>query len=245
MAKNLINCFSVGSELAALVDNEQRRSLLKGLFENYYASLPASISEVFDTSRSWTAHLGLLNSLFPNVKVVCCVRNVAWIMDSLERQYQKNALENTGLFQSDAERSSLFTRLETLAKPTRMVGFPLAALQEAMYGPHASNLLIVEYDKLVSNPEAVLTQLYKFFELPHFLHDFECVEFEAATFDSQLGIKGLHTVHRKIEPRPRASILPPDLFLKYSGFSFWEAFRKNQSSKSTSICPVHNGVLAS
>ncbi|MCB2048883.1 MAG: hypothetical protein KDE32_11750 [Novosphingobium sp.] len=34
-------------------------------------------------------------------------------------------------------------------------------------------------------------------------------------------MRGLHKVHKKVEPRPRETILPPDLFERYSNMAFW------------------------
>ena len=56
-----------------------------------------------------------LMRLFPTAKVICLVRDVAWIMDSMERQYRQNAFEHTRLFNNPAERSTVYTRTEALA----------------------------------------------------------------------------------------------------------------------------------
>ena len=53
-------------------------------------------------------------------------------------------------------------------------------------------------------------------------HDFDLVDYDAPTFDAQLGLVGLHKVHREVKARPRETILPPDLFQKYSQLSFWQ-----------------------
>jgi len=229
--KSLIANVSSGSEISPLVTTEQRRRLARGLFDNYYADIGAEVEVVFDTSRSWTAHIGALVDLFPQVRVICCVRNVAWIMDSLERQFRQHQFENTSLFQSDSERSTVFSRTETLAKPNRMVGFALAALTEALYGEHAHRLMIVDYDKLVAAPHQVLTQIYSFIDQPLFAHDFDNVVFDAPTFDAQIGLSGLHRVYRKVEPRPRRTLLPPDVFARFANMNVWDALRQQSRTE--------------
>jgi sulfotransferase len=42
------------------------------------------------------------------------------------------------------------------------------------------------------------------------------VEFDSPVFDRPLGRGGLHRVHRKVAPRPRKTILPPDLFERHT-----------------------------
>ena len=108
---------SAGSELGPMVDDAQRERLLRGLFESFYADRAEPV--VFDTNRAWTAKLPLLMRLFPEAKVVCCVRDVAWVLDSLERRFRANAFEHTRLFNSAAERATVYTRVEALAAPNR------------------------------------------------------------------------------------------------------------------------------
>lgn len=226
---NIIGAVSAGSELAAMVNTEQRKRLLRGLFDSYYADLPASTEVVFDTNRAWTASLAPLVELFPESKVLCCVRNVAWVIDSLERQYQSNAFENTRLFSTPADRATVYTRTEALAKHTGMVGFAWAALQGAVYGPQADRLLLIDYDFLVRQPGDVIKLIYKFLGEEPFEHDFDNVEYDAPGFDEQLGVTGLHKVHRKVEPRPRKTILPPDLFDKYGRMNFWQNIKGSRA----------------
>lgn len=63
--------------------------------------------------------------------------------------------------------------------------------------------------------------IYDFLGEESFEHDFKDVSYDAPTFDAQLGLKGLHTVHKEVAPRPRQTILPPDLFERYAKLSFW------------------------
>lgn len=232
--EGMIGQVSAGSELSTMVSTEQRRRLLKGLFDSYYDDHKEEV--IFDTNRAWTGKLSALLQVFPEAKIICCVRDIAWIMDSLERQFRADAFENTALFNNPAERATVYTRLEALANANRLVGFPYHALREACWGDHAEHLLIVDYDLLVAQPADVMTLLYQFIGEEPFAHDFDAVEYDAPEFDAQLGVRGLHTVHRKVAPRPRQTILPPDLFQRYQGMAFWrdltncKAFRLVQQS---------------
>ena len=159
--------------------------------------------------------------LVPEAKVIACVRNVAWVMDSIERLYRADPYENTRLFPGAPGRSTVYTRLEGLAQHDQLVGFAWAALREAYYGEQAASLLLVDYELLTRAPQQVLPLIYEFLGQTPFEHDFENVEYDAVDFDLQLGAPGLHTVRRKVEFQARRSLLPPDLFEKYSKLSFW------------------------
>lgn len=217
---SMLDQFSAGSEFGPMLTQEQRKRLLAGLFSNYYAE-QAGKDIVFDTNRQWCAKLPALLDLFPSTKVIACVRNVAWVMDSLERLYRANPYENTKLFADDVERNTVYSRVDTLAQRNRLVGFAWAALKEAYYGEHASSLLLVDYDLLTQAPEKVLRLVYDFIEAPWYQHDFDNVHYDAPEFDQALGVSGLHRVRPKVAAQTRRTILPPDLFQQYSALSFW------------------------
>lgn len=211
---------SAGSEFAAVIDTDMRRRLLGGLFTSYYAD-KADKSLIFDTSRGWCARMPALMDLFPQSKVIACVRNVAWIMDSIERVYRANPFENTKLFTGSDERNTVYSRVDTLAQRNRMVGFAWAALKEAYYGEHADSLLLIDYDLLSQSPEQVVRLVYQFIDAPWFEHDFDNIVYDAPQFDEALGVSGLHKVRPKVTHTARRTILPPDLFEQYSKLSFW------------------------
>jgi sulfotransferase len=217
--ESIIAQVSAGSELSSMVDQDQRARLLKGLFDSYYADVNKPV--IFDTNRAWTSQLPALMSLFPDAKVICCVRDVAWVMDSLERQFRSNRFENTRLFNNPAERSTVYTRVEALANANRLVGFPWHALREACFSEYSTRVLLVEYDLVASRPADVFKLIYDFLGEKPFAHDFENVQYDAPEFDAQLGLDGLHRVHPKVEPRTRQTILPPDLFERYTKLAFW------------------------
>jgi sulfotransferase len=215
----LLAHFSAGSEFGPVIEREQRKRLLRGLFDSYYGHIQQSV--VFDTNRLWCAKLPALLDLFPAAKVIACVRNVAWVMDSIERLYRANPYENTKLFNDDVERNTVYSRVDTLAQRNRLVGFAWSALKEAFYGEHARSLLLVEYELLAQAPEKVLRLIYEFIGERWFEHDFTSVAYDAPEFDQALGLSGLHRVRPNVAMEPRRTILPPDLFEQYSKLSFW------------------------
>lgn len=234
LMEGIIAQVSAGTELSSMVTDDQRMALVRGIFDSYYNDFSEDV--ILDTNRAWTAQLPALMKLFPDAKLICTVRNVAWVMDSLERQYRGNVFENTRLFNTPAERSTVYTRLEALAGPNRLVGYAWHALQEAVWSEFADRIVIVDYDIFSQRPDDVLGLVYKFLDEEPFEHNFENVEYDAPAFDSQLGVRGLHRVHKKVEPRPRQTILPPELFERYAKLSFWSGIK---GSKAFRIVPTH------
>ena len=167
------------------------------------------------------ARLPSLASLYPASRIICCVRNPAWILDSIETLLCKNALDATRMFGSDAERISIFARADALMARGRLMGAPYLALKEAFHATEAKNMLIVDYDTLVSKPQETLGLVYRFLKEAPFRHDFENVSYRADDFDSSLLAKDLHTVSGRVELRKRKTILPPDLFNRFAALDFW------------------------
>jgi sulfotransferase len=239
--EGIVGQVSAGSELSRMVNGTQRERILRGLFDSYYADNKAEV--IFDTNRAWTAKIPELMALYPQAKFICCVRNVAWVMDSLERQYRGKTFENTGLFSNSSERATVYTRTDALASPNRLVGFAYQALREACWGEFANQVVLVDYDMLGSRPADVMKLLYEFIGEDHFDHDFESVTYDAPAFDEQLGLDGLHRVRPKVELQQRKTILPPDVFEKYAGLAFWRdlqncaAFRIVMKSQGTANNP--------
>ena len=220
LVNRMLEAMSEDNEYSVFITPEQKRALTLTIFSTFYQ--PQADKEViFDTNRLWCSKLSLIHELFPGSKVICCVRNVAWIMDSIERLIRKNAFDVSRMFNNPGERSTVYTRTEALSGGGRLVGFAYNALKEAFYSEHSACLLLVDYDLLTQAPDKTLSLIYQFIEEEPFEHDFDNVEYEAEEFDSRLNTKGLHQVRAKVEFKPRSTILPPDLFTQYDGLSFW------------------------
>jgi sulfotransferase len=217
----MLHQFAAGSEFGSVITHAQRQRLVRGLFDSFYADKNGK-DVIFDTNRMWTAKMPFLIDQFPTAKVIACVRNVAWVMDSLERRYRANPYELTRLFNDDTERNTVYSRVETLAQRNRLVGYAWAALKEAFYGEHAASLLVVDYDLLVQAPQKVMALIYQFLEQPAFAHDFQNIHYDTPEFDIPLGVHGMHKVRPQVGAEPRHTILPPDLFDQYSQLSFWK-----------------------
>ncbi|MBZ9557595.1 sulfotransferase [Halomonas coralii] len=216
-----LDIMSSGQEVSLLMEESQRPAMLRALFDTFCRT--TTEREVFiDTNRSWCAKMPLIADLFPDARVIACVRDVPWVLDSLERLFRKNPYENTRLFGNDGERATVYSRMESLARHNRLVGYPWTALKEAFYGEQADRLLVVDYEILTKAPEKTLRLVYDFIGEPWYEgHDFDNVEYDAPRFDEALGIQGLHRVRPKVAFEPRRTILPPDLFKKYEHMDFW------------------------
>ncbi len=219
MVVAMLRNMSMRNENAVFVDDETREAVIKGLFTSFYRDVPAG-DVVFDTNRMWCSKLPLLTSIFPKTKVICCVRDLPDVYDSIERLVRKNKFQPSGIFGFESS-GTVYSRVEHLSGGG-MVGFAWNALREAFCGDQSDMLLALTYRKLTTDPKGALDAVYDFIGEPRFEHDFDNVTFDAGVeFDKKLGTPGLHSVGRKVKFERRPPVLPPDLIRRFAHDSFW------------------------
>ena len=224
--RNLMQGMSPQGELSAMLTSEQRENVLRGLFDSYYKDIhPTKV--VLDTNRLWCSKMGAIAKLFPEARVIVCVRDLAWVMDSFERILRKEPLLVSRMFQP-RDAATVYTRVSALASGVGTVGFAWNAVPEALWGEHANRLLVVDYEALAREPARTIKYVYDMLGLPAFDHDFESVSYEdGGAVDAQLGVPGLHTVTGRVAFVERPTILPPDLYQRFTGRNFWRRPRAN------------------
>jgi sulfotransferase len=210
-----------GGEFSVFFNDARRQAILKGIFEGYYTAVPDS-RVVFDTNRTWTARASVLGALYPSCRIICCVRDIGWIIDSLERQLRKNPLQFSRVFNFQPG-PTVYARTGMLMDFEKgLIGLALSSLREAWFSDEARRLIVIDYDRLAGEPEAVLRRLYEELGEPWFNHDFDHVSHDEPDYDDQLGMPGMHKVREKVGIEKRQLSIPPDVFAKHSNLSFWK-----------------------
>ncbi|WP_320534937.1 sulfotransferase family protein [Robbsia andropogonis] len=221
-----------GGEFSVFFDDKKRAGMLRGLFDSYYCQADQE-HVVFDTNRSWTGRAALLRELYPQSRIICCVREVGWIIDSIELMLTKNPLQLSRVFNFQPG-ASVYSRAESLMNSeTGLIGLPWTTLREAWFSPEAARLVIVPYESLVRQPERTLRRLYEEIREPWYAHDINNVAYDEPDYDALLGMPGMHKVRQKVEYQDRKPCIPPDLFAKYAGTTFWTKAELNTRSVTT------------
>ena len=215
----LLRQMSQDNETSVFIDDAQRQAILTAVFDAYYhREHPTKV--VFDTNRLWCSKLATLTALFPDAKVICCVRHVPWILDSIERLIRRNRFEPSKIFNFDPG-GTVYSRVEGFGSGIGMVGFAWNALREGFFGEQSDRMLLLTYETLTSDPKRAMDAVYDIIGEQPFAHDFENAQYDATEFDARLGTPGLHTVGKVVRTAPRDTILPPDLFRRVESDSFW------------------------
>ncbi|MBS0444668.1 MAG: sulfotransferase [Proteobacteria bacterium] len=197
---------------------EKRRRLIENLIATYYED---ANEVVFDTNRGWPLLASLLHDLHPPAKMICCVREIPWILDSFEVLVRRNPYALTSLFTGN-EGQDVYSRAGTLLRPEGVVGFALNGLKQVIYSRENKMILLVQYDDLCRSPKQVMQEIYRFIDEPYFEHDFNDLEASYDEFDDDLNLKGMHTVRKELQYVERTPVIPPDLWHQAAGLSFWK-----------------------
>lgn len=214
--------FMTGCENNLNLAEDCRRNILLSIFEGYYQHLETPV--IFDSSRGWTKSTTLLQELFPDTKILCCVRDIPWIINSFELINKKNPFYTSTLVKQEC-KDNVFSRSDAMMdKNGGVIAGPWIALQEG-YAMNPEMIYFVEYENLCKNPEKEMRNIYEFMEKPYYFHDFENVEYSNENFDRSCNLKDLHTVRRRVEYKEQKKVLPPEVWEKYASMNmeFWKA----------------------
>jgi sulfotransferase len=197
---------------------EQRRiDCIKGLINSYYHHQQDK-EVIFNTNRAWSVMTPLVKRLFPESKIILCVRDINWVLDSFELAHRRNPLSvNTTM---GGLSGTVYSRTEELMKETGFVGFPLLGIKQAITSNERDICLLVEYDDLCKNPKQTMKKIYEFIGEPYYEHDFDNVEASWDEYDKEIGMS-LHNVKKKIQYKPRNFILPPDIQARFRNLEVW------------------------
>ena len=196
----------------------KRIELIRSLVDTYYSEVPQEVC--FNTNRGWTSLLPLLDISHPDSKVICCVRDIRWVLDSFETLFKKNPFTMSKMY-GEQESENVYTRSYALMTPGHTVRFAYDSLKEAITGPNKNKVMLLEYEFLAKQPEQAMRSVYSFIKEPHFEHDFDNVEASYDEYDIEAGIHGLHKIRRSVEYVERNPILPPDLWNEMSNLEVW------------------------
>lgn len=198
---------------------EKTKTILKGIFDNYY---PDSTKEVaFNTNRGWPLLLPTVKDMYPSAKVLLCVRDIGWILDSFEVLIRKNPYVFTSMF-SPEEGINVYTRCETLLNPGRTLGFAYNSVKQGITSEYKKDIMIIDYINLASDPERMMKSIYKFIDEPYYDHDFDNVEASYDEFDEEVKLPGLHTTRKKVQYVQRETVIPPDIWQRVNGMEVWK-----------------------
>ena len=197
---------------------DKRKKIIHGMFDNYYDDSNKEV--IFDTNRGWTLLTPMIKDLYPNSKMIICVRDLVWILDSFEKLYRQNPYDKSQIYPAEYA-TNVYSRCDYLMREDATIGFAYMGLKQAITSAETDMIMLVEYEQLCKNPQGMMKAIYNFIGEPYYQHDFNDVAVSYDEFDADVNVPGLHTTRQKIEWIPRNTILPPDIIHKFSELEVW------------------------
>ena len=210
----------------AIGDEQRSTEVIKGIIETYYADSGKAI--ILDKSRFWLRNPSLIfNYVESQPRIICAVRNPLSILASfiikVEESPNQNFVDRTLLlngFEINHEN-----RCSVLMDQGGMMYDCLNWLYRAVHSPLKDNILLVDYNSLVSDTQAQLNNVTRFLGAKPYSFDLANIESKEDTehVDKGLGLKDMHKVHPKIQQSETdyKEVLSQAMINKYEGLDFW------------------------
>lgn len=216
MVKGIIETSQDGPGMKVEVPVARRKNILEGLFEGFYKHIDKPV--IFNTNRAWTLLTPQIKDMYPKSKMLVCVRDINWVLDSFETAHRKNPFSTNTV--TGGLGGTVYSRIEELMSEKGIVGFPYIGIKQAITSAEKNMLMLIEYNELCKNPERMMKSIYSFIGQDYYEHDFSNVQASWDEYDAEIGIN-LHSVRKKVEFIPRQFILPPDILQKYANMEVW------------------------
>jgi|SaaInlStandDraft_1057018.scaffolds.fasta_scaffold14370_2 sulfotransferase len=177
----------------------------RGMFEGYFSEELSEGKIIFEKSRGWVAYIEYLKEIFqdPDFKVICMVRDIRAIVASFEKLYRNRGIEYPEHSDEDfLEAQTVEGRANILLKKGGVIGMPITRLQDALRR-HPNNIVIVPYQKLLSDPKTTMLTLHDILGMQRYEYDFNNIKQVTNEHDVYHGYKGLHDIRE-------GAITPPE-----------------------------------
>lgn len=152
-----------------------------------------------DKSRHWLKNLDYIFKIFPDLKLIVTIRDLRGIVNSFEKIHNNSIAVDKSDHYQNLNEDLQYQRIRNILNLNYVID-GLFTLKELLEVPKSFNdrLFVVRYEDLTSNPEQSLNQIYDFFDIPRFDHDFENIRQERYYNDNPYQPYGDHKIQSKV-----------------------------------------------
>lgn len=201
MLRRQLRCAS--DEFAPILQGKMD-SILRATVEAYYVGADVA----FDTNRGWMLRGDLIKALYPDSKMILCVRDLVDIFNSWEKLHRANHGMLTGMYDEQTGRD-VFTRARWhMTDNGASVTSCYLAMQQYLAADEKP--FIMEYEDLARNPLGTMKAIYKYLGEEYYPHDFSNIEQIplADEYDMLMRTPGLHRVGKEVFLEESKCVLP-------------------------------------
>lgn len=155
---------------------------------------------VVDKSRGWGIHYDFLNSIYPNPKIICMVRDLRDIFASMEKNFRKDPTKASDILNwSKMQGTTVPKRIDIWAQ-NPPVGMAIERLSEIFRMGIDGKMLFVRFEDLCLYPDTEMRRIYEYLQIPLYKHNFDYIEQVTREDDEVYGTFGDHEIRTKLAP---------------------------------------------
>lgn len=211
---SIVQVVSTSDEIKAALANDAEgttvrlQRMVESVISNWYGNVEADV--IFDKSRGWSFNSLLLDVLYPDTKLIACVRDLRNVFGSVEKQHRKTAIFDQAM---SPNQKTIFNRADVMLGPEGLIGQCVVGLEDLM-ARQPQSTFVLTFEAFTRDPKMKIQELYEFIEEPYFEHDFEAVENTSKEVDALFLNKFPHVGSGKVTATDRnewKKYLTPDL----------------------------------
>lgn len=205
---------------------EQLPAISQAIISGCWQHVPQS--HIIDKHRAWGRNTQTIRAIFGiDPKLIVTVRDIPSVLASFIRLLRESSQRVTYIDRILIERNipvNDTNRVDVLWND--FVQDPWDSFKTA-WERDRGVLHLVDYDDLTTNRESAIRKVYDFLGLPHFDHNYECIDNPHSDDDLLAwGLENLHTIRRQLSKTassPR-EVLGNRIYEKYAsmGLEFWK-----------------------
>lgn len=151
---------------------------------------------IFDKSRGWIHNFLMMQSIYPEIKMIVMIRDLRSVFASIEKQNRKTALF------CDAQNpvdKTINARASKMFSAQGIIGGPIVGIRD-MIQRKPQGVIFLQYESLAENPSDVMKTLYETLGEEYFEHDFKNVKNTAQDPDGLYLHKYPHKGDGEVKP---------------------------------------------
>ncbi len=195
------------------------RNAYRGFINGWFEETDLSI--VVDKNRGWLRAVEMLHELVPNYYVLVCIRNLAQIFGSIEKQHAKTRLLD---FPDHIDAHGSYARADRLFGRNGIVGGPIRFIEDMQDITNQEihdRIYYTPFEELIKNPIGSMSTLFEWLSVEPYDIDIDKLTTSNHESDSYYRFKYRHATLDHISP-PSKHVIPPriehDLINKYNWY---------------------------
>jgi len=152
-----------------------------------------------DKSRYWIYQHQFMFQVFPNIKMILCIRDLRFFINSLLKAQLNTFYINFQDYYSDMNEDFMLQRIKECFN-VWWIKEALVSLKELIeIAPnYREQLLLFKYEELILNPQSSMNRIYDFLELPKYNHNFNHIKQIEPHYDNMYAPYGDHQIQSKL-----------------------------------------------